>query len=139
MAKHGLGVSVAVLSWQYGQRKRNLVRFARSMNADLIILVLGVGTLTAVASLGAWINRYRAVLVVCALIPMMIVSYFAVDCMDAFFSDPVSLWKDDIIEFGPGFAAVALPIYLAGLVSLIRVHRKNKGSLGNDQISTSNS
>jgi hypothetical protein len=109
------------------------------MNSDVIILILTVGVLAGVASLGVWRNRYNGAWVWCALTPMGFASFITVDAIDAFVTDPVSLRMDDIATYGPPYAAMVLPIYLAGLVSLVRMYRKNKESLGNNQVSASNS
>ena len=109
------------------------------MNFEAVVSVLAVALLTGVAALGAWCNRYHGGLVLCALIPLAIVSFVIVGYLDSFFAESASLKKADIVEYGPGFAATVLPIYLAGTASLIRLYRRNKEALEKDHSSASNS
>jgi hypothetical protein len=109
------------------------------MYSEIIFFVLVIGILTAVASLGTFCARYHSACVLCALIPMGLISFILVGYVDTFFSEPSFLQRSDIIEYGPGVAAAALPIYIAGLISLTRMYRKNKGSVGMTQVFASNS
>ena len=122
-----------------GQLRNRLPYCSRLMFSEVTFLVLVIGVLTAVASLGTFRGRNNGAWVLCALIPMGLISSILVGYVDTIFSEPSSLQKSDIIEFGPGVAAATLPIYIAGLISLIQMFRKNKGSVGMTQVSATKS
>ena len=108
------------------------------MDYYVIVMLSAVGIPGVVALMGSRRGRYRDGLVVCALIPIVFAVGLTLTCLDGFFSDPVALWKDDIVIYGPPYAIIVLPFFLLGLISLIRLVRqkpriiepKSTGALG---------